>query len=289
MPQKWYNWAHATLVVVLTCCLLGFAFSVDKCGAIEPTVKSMDELERGARDALDVKDVFSLRVTDYRAGIQELRNNIVLQALFFVVGLGALAARGERFALPMVGYEVPVRWSYYILAIAGLYLWLDFGFLVDDLIESRVEVWKLLCTIGNPKTDLVLRNAARLFEDGGFLDGWFVAFREEHVINNSYWGGRIGIGFFAVVYGVLLGACHAGVFTLLAVGYREHFPRDGRCSWAKGASLALPWCAAAVLVASHIQFRYGGINEGWFQLCVAGAAVGGVYGLLRVHSIRLSG
>ena len=228
--------------------------------------------------------VFALRAADYRADVDRLYSNMVLQVLFVVVALGAVATQSKKFKLPVVEYEVPIKWAYYVGPSVLLLLWLQFGFAVDDLIESRSEVWALLSSIGEPRHDLVLKNAARLFEDGGFVDAWFLAFREtEHVIDDSFRGGAVVQMFFAVIFGVGLGANHACTFALLCVGCRAYFPRgSASCSMTKVIAMALPWIAAVFLILSHVQFRYGGDNGGWFQACVAAAAVAGVYGLLRV-------
>ena len=276
-----YWWAHGVSVVTLAVC--GFLVWCEQCERCDwLPVAGSDGTHVGQTLRGEVMAVFALRVTEYRADVDKLYSNMVLQVLLIVVALGAITTKSKELKLPGVEYKVPIRWACYVAPIALLLLWLQFGFAVDDLIESRSETWGLLSAIGDPKQDLVLRNAARLFEDGGFVDAWFVAFREqEHLINDSFLGGTVPQMFFAIIFGIGLGTNHACVFALLCVGCRTCFPRGSASrGMTKCIAIAAPWTAAMFLILSHVQFRYGGDNEGWFQLCVAVAAVAGVYGLL---------
>ena len=93
-------------------------------------------------------------------------------------------------------------------------LWLDFGFMLDDLIKWRAEAWTRMIAAGST-------TRAAGFNDSGFIDGWFMAFRPaEHTIKTDFGSGTITIVIFCLTYGSLLAANHALSIMLVWFGGR---------------------------------------------------------------------
>jgi hypothetical protein len=143
------------------------------------------------------------------------------------------------------------------LASALMYLWLRFGFRLDDLIEWRSEAWAILLRAGTSKR-------ASAFNDSGFVDGWFMCFRPtEHGIKRDSAIGSILV--FLAVYPLLLAAGHAWIVYLLIAGARIYLGGHQQSFLIAFIVWTLPWLATVMIVGSHWQFRYDGDNPNWIQ------------------------
>src|SRR5262249_16118527 len=142
-------------------------------------------------------------------------------------------------------------------------LWLDFGFMLDDLIKWRANAWTQMVAAGSTAR-------AAGFNDSGFIDGWFIAFRPgEHTIRTDF--RLVTIVIYCLTYGSLLAANHALSIMLLWFGGRwsrqdvSHRPTIERLMVA-----SFPWLMASTILLSHVQFRLGGRNPNWLQEFVGG-------------------
>jgi hypothetical protein len=172
--------------------------------------------------------VLDKRLRDYQADKDALSTNLLLQLAFVLLGLLVVTGKSDTLKTPIAGIELPRVWMFYIVPLALTFFWLEFGFLTDKMIQTRHEAWLLLEALASTvtdsdgvtspvKADYLTLQLARLFEDGAYVDGWFVAFRGcEHVINTTF---RPGTNFlWSVVYGSLLGLTHAGAIFLAHIG-----------------------------------------------------------------------
>jgi DNA-binding winged helix-turn-helix (wHTH) protein len=203
-----------------------------------------------------------------------LKRNLWLQ---FATILGALlvlewARRGVR--VPFLDQSVST-WLCFLVAVVIIYVWLDFGFVLDDLIKLRSKAWRLL-------SGMQQSSRAAAFNDGGFLDGWFLLFRPaEHVIDRSFlWGSAF---FFTTIYCPLIAVNHAFAIRLVAVAAGRLAIQAEKFPILKLLIEGIPWLGAAAIAFSHIQFRIGGRNPNWAQLLVGALTLVVLY-FLSVNS-----
>jgi tRNA A-37 threonylcarbamoyl transferase component Bud32 len=209
----------------------------------------------------------------YRAGVVAMKANIALQFVLVAVAF-PLAARADRFIrLPALGLAVPSAWVFLPMGFFLVYLWLEFGFKLDDLIKWRAQAWHLLAALG--ATD-----RASEFNDGGFLDGWFMCFRPlEHSIRTGFVAGSAI--FLSCVYCPLFALNHACSVTLPLIASKR-LARSIRPGLVRaGATWAVPLTITALIALSHLQFRFGGRNPNWLQGVEVTFALVSTYGLCR--------
>jgi len=236
----------------------------------------------------DVKSVLEKRLKDYRTDKDALSANLLFQLAFVLLGLLVVTGSSESLETPIAGIKLPRVWMFYIVPLALLFIWLEFGFLTDKMIQTRHESWLLLEALARTsidasgyqtpvKADHLTMQMARLFEDGAYVDGWFVAFRGcEHVINTTF---RAGTNlFWSLIYGSLLGLTHAGAIFLAHIGNtrypmnRQENDESANSRYRRLLSLLgriLPYFILALILGSHYQFLSGGNNPNWMQLVIA--------------------
>jgi DNA-binding winged helix-turn-helix (wHTH) protein len=188
-----------------------------------------------------------------------LKRNLWLQFVAIVGGLLVLGQARSGVRAPFLD-ENPSTWLCFVMAVILIYLWLDFGFVLDDLIKSRSEAWRLLSRMQRS-------SRAAAFNDGGFVDGWFLLFRPaEHTIDRAFLLGSAF--FFTAIYCPLFAVNHAFAIRLLAVGASRLATQIEKLSMLKLLVEGIPWLGAATIAFSHVQFKIGGRNPNWGQLVV---------------------
>ena len=266
---------------------MGYRFiaHIDAIGRLGPTSTDQPEETReeavrpknddpSITEAVDADSTVpdSKTATNSEAHISELRDvywrrhdvlkrNLWLQ---FVAIVGALLVLGQvRSSVRAPFFDESIStWLCFVMAVILIYLWLDFGFVLDDLIKSRLEAWRLLSGMSQS-------NRAAAFNDGGFVDGWFLLFRPaEHTIARTFLLGSAF--FFTAIYCPLFAANHAFAIRLLAVGASGLAIQIEKLSMLKLMVEGIPWLGAATIALSHVQFRIGGHNPNWAQLLVGG-------------------
>jgi hypothetical protein len=184
-----------------------------------------------------------------------------LSRQFAVVVAGGLVLGQARSGVrvPLLD-ETVSTWLCFVIAVILIYLWLDFGFMLDDLIKSRSEARRLLSRMQGS-------SRAAAFNDGGFVDGWFLLFRPaEHTIDRTFLLGSAF--FFTAIYCPLFAVNHAFAIRLLTVGASRLATLIEKLSMLKVLVEGIPWLGAMTIVISHVQFRIGGRNPNWAQLVV---------------------
>lgn len=229
-----------------------------------------DSIVQGARDRVDeLRDAYTVRR-------REFITNLYRQFGIALLGLVLAWRAGAPFRVRSMGLTIRVTWLCFALSAILIYLWLEFGFQLDDLIKWRAEAWLELL-----KSGATWR--ASEFNDGGYLDGWFLAFRPtEHSINPAFRNGAVF--FFCLVYCSLFAVGHACAIVLPFFGARrwlESSNGQARVVWAL-LCFVVP---SAVLIAAHLQFRLGGKNPNWMQP-VVGVIVVVLCGCLVLHARR---
>jgi DNA-binding winged helix-turn-helix (wHTH) protein len=252
------RWRGRPVRPALVIPLVGFAIVLAGLTAGLRTVVTSQEAVRhrsivSRLDAAPLTDHTDELLHAYEYGLDVLRRNLFQQFVIVVLAILIVLRPTDEVALPHLQVFFPIGWPRFVLAAMLIYVWLNFGFVLDDLIKWRVQAWKEVAATG----DLVRASA---FNDGGFMDGWFMCFRPaEHAINTNFVLGSAF--FFSVVYYPLFAANHACAVLLLRT--------RARSIWLA----ILPWLAGSAILASHLQFWLGGPNPNWGQPVVIGLAL----------------
>lgn len=221
--------------------------------------------ENTAED-MRLQRVFDATLKDYKANLERFEANLQLHALFIVITLLLIVRRADSLAL--LGNQVPLQWLHLFVPVVFAYLWLSFGFLLDALIEGRlhgIEIYQLM----HPQAG---NDGRILFQDAGFIDGWFVKY-----VGSGSIGGNVEeqenflastAAFLVVVLGTLVSTAHACFLAMPAIGCRRYLRRLMPTAWLPLHHL-LPLVPLALLFVSHYQFAYGGQNQNWIQLYIA--------------------
>jgi hypothetical protein len=232
-------------------------------------------LEKGT-EAEVVKAIFESKVDLLSASTASLRQNMILQVVFVIFGFLALTGHAKVFELPVINMKLPLSWVRYLIpAILG-FLWLQFGFLLDDIINTRSDAFVLLGFSPDlraselSQVSLAAMVANRLNESG-FVDAWFLLFRSDHLIDASR---RSLIGpIFAGTFGCLLGITHAMIVAMVARANISYAPQIATLRWLSRIAIAAsPFALLGALFLSNFLFYRGGDNPNWFQAVIAGFA-----------------
>lgn len=222
-----------------------------------------------ASPGVTLKEVFDYRLKDYKSKLDGLDANVKLQAVFVVFTVLLILRRSD--SLNIFGNHLPLQWLHLFVPLVLLYLWLNFGFLLHGLIEDRFQGVRLLEKVGSSTGDL----GKTLFRDSGFVDGWFLSFVDRPSPQTGI-GDYSGIdhnsrastsGFLLLILGTLLSAAHACLLAIAFIGCRRYLRQSSRRFLL--AYYALPLLPLALMIASHIQFAYGGSNRNFIQLYIA--------------------
>jgi len=217
---------------------------------------------------VSLKEVFDYRLKDYKSKLDGLDANVRLQALFIVITILLVLRRSD--SLNLFGNQLPLQWLHLFVPIVLLYLWLNFGFLLHDLILSRIEGVKMIAEL-NPS---MAERGKQLFRDSGFIDGWFLSFIDKPnpegigdysgIENNSQASTMV---FIVAVLGILISAAHACLIAITFIGCRRYWQQPSRRFLS--FYYVLPVLPLLLLIASHYRFAYGGGNKNYIQLCIA--------------------
>ena len=221
---------------------------------------------RGVSPVLVIEgDDFDRLLIAYNLRHEVLSRNCYLQAELIIISLSLIVLlRTDKTRKSAIGISASASWLFFIIVPVLFYLWIEFGFALDDLIKYRAGAWQYLSTIADLHGPALSRRAA-LFNDSGFMDGWFICFRpRQHVISSSFFPGAAF--FFYLIFGTLFSLNHACIVVGLRVGISGLFAKTRSLSPRFPALLKLiPWFASLVILLSHLQFRYGGNEPNWIQ------------------------
>lgn len=218
-------------------------------------------------------EFFRLYLADYKADLRLFEDNLWYQGVLVVVALLVLFARKD--VVEFAGASVPVSWLRLIGPFLLLTLWLNFGFLLHDLIRTRLELLGLLHVT---ESGIHIR---RLLFDAGFIDGWFVCFVDtinEPIsgIDASVFGPNAAL-FLFLVLGSYIAAAHASLLTLADVGVKLAL-RPARCRWLWRTIVV--FLLTGLVCASHLNFLFGERgNPNWIQVYIGLATIALLFGL----------
>ncbi len=228
-----------------------------EAGAIADSISALHGGSEGVSDLDGNERYLQGLLQTYRWRTVVLAILLALQFFLVVVGLWMIIAGVNNPTLKGLSLSTLLC---FVIPSALLYLWLHFGFILDNVIEDRAKGWRLLSEIG-------ATTRASAFNEGTFVDGWFMCFRPtEHSIDPEFRSGSMFL--FVVFYCPLFATAHACILRLFFLAGRP-FATELNPSWLGVATRPLPVAAFLVLVLSHAQFRIGGRNPNWMQPVVA--------------------
>jgi hypothetical protein len=235
--------------------------------ALPPPVEAGQNGQANPELKDSLKDLLDSQLDNYKETLTRFGSNITLQALVVAVTILLIIRRSD--SLKLFENTVPLSWLHFFVAILIIYLWLNFGFTLHDLIKQRIRGIGIIDALHDPEPMVQYQKA--LFHDASFVDGWFLTFvdpggRGDYSgIAHSFT--RSSAVFLALVLGTLVSASHASLLAILSIGCRRYL-RGLSIHWL-ALYYVLPIAPLAVLLVSHLQFAYGGENRNWLQLYVA--------------------
>ncbi|HEU4395656.1 MAG TPA: hypothetical protein VFS92_08830, partial [Planctomycetota bacterium] len=115
--------------------VLGFAAVTHFVGAPLPHAHDGQPLPTHDQGLLPAAEGLKLLLEGYTRNLDQLGLNMKLQALF--IGLAVLLAWRGTGKVGFLGAEVPAAGLHLLAPCALLYLWMEFGFTMNHLIEQR--------------------------------------------------------------------------------------------------------------------------------------------------------
>ena len=222
-------------------------------------------------EAVPRSELLRLRLEHYKERLEDFSHNLQVQVVFLVIGGLLLLRYADPIDLHYIA--LPLRWLHIVVPVGLVYLWLKYGFILDDLIETRLRALVLIS--GTPHEGF---GGKSLFWDSGLIDGWFLLFVDPYspglkpddpglsgILPNSSTLASIII---IIAMGAQIALSHAMAMAISQVGIRRYFHPSHRRRriWA----LILPNLPVCVFVMTHVMFAYGGDNRNWLQFVVIG-------------------
>lgn len=241
-----------------------------------------------------ILEIFKERFHSYRENLAALNDNMFYQLLFVVASIIVVRVRTDEFEEPILKQKVPLYWVHLVLPLCLGYLWLKFGFLLNEIIDDRIVLWKLADLVeGKPQGlaavlkggDLTAYWGRTVFTysirptmaDGAYIDGWFIAFRPDF---NWATRSKSIVCFFLVCWGCFLGLGHGCMLGTIWNSARRFAKSRAACFW----HAFYFWICVSILGISHYAFFYGGQQPNWLE----GVMVGTGYLSLLVFVLILA-
>lgn len=232
--------------------------------ATAPTAQESRDASKATLERLMTRRLEALRRAEGKVSRNLYLHGLALILAFVVVfGRSRRPRRSRWTKLPFLDIEVPVVAICIVLPLALLWLWVDFGFALALAIDLRASLWHLISAEGGLPPESLLSTQIAL-RDGGFLDIWFNAYRDEipKAMNDRSLEIAKTVG---TSYGMFFGLVHAAIFALLSTGIAGARCKPlGKSVTAMVLGGALMW----FLLACHGSFMLTGQPQGP-QRCTA--------------------
>jgi hypothetical protein len=232
-------------------------------------------------------ELFDYQLKNYQSAISSLGRNMLLQTVAIYFCLKVLFTKDVDHDIPVHSLKIKRTWLRYILPFAMLCLWLQFGFNLNEAIKSRHLAWLTLTSSNSPEfqpDSVKLKSLAALFEDNGFVDGWFeLNLPREHAIETQHF--MLLFAFYIIGFGLLLSLAHGCCIALAYVASQRN-ARQQR-PYEKYLQI-MPYVYLLAILFSHFWFRFSGGNENLLQPIIFALTAGFIYLLLDLHDSKLN-
>lgn len=230
---------------------------------------------------LKLETVFKERLEHYNEFQGKLNGNLFYQVITTVAAVLLIWLRKKDFKVPFLDEVVPVQLVYYALPAVFLYLWLSFGYLFNDIVATRISLWRMAEVLeGNLEAfrkpdsmasweQLIYTYSLRpLLHDGAYMDGWFMTFVRQCSFNPHQTLEVMGIVWgLLVLFGVFMGITNGCMLGVIWHGSRRFATRE-TLGWHR----TYFWVLGLLLLASHAAFYWSG-NRNWLQIVEIGTAL----------------
>jgi hypothetical protein len=218
------------------------------------------------------KEGFDSRLKSFKEKLDHLTLNLKIQALLILFSFLLVLGSESSLNVPMLGTPIPVRWLHVVLPLTLTYFWLQFGFLLNDLVYTKASLWKLLEAARHHYfiTAADRQYLLPLLRDNGLIDLWCISFRPTYDATDPKYSSRTaGLWLLGLVFGGLSGMGHGSALGVLCNSWRRFASSNlSRC-----LHLALAGMLVAVFYASHYWFYSYGLHPNWMQFIVGFVAV----------------
>jgi hypothetical protein len=177
------------------------------------------QVASGLQSEQDLTTLLDYQLKDYKANLAKLDANISLQALLIAITVLLIVRRSD--SLTLFGNSVPLSWLHFFVPVLLIYLWLNFGFTLHELIWGRIRGIELINALNRP----IVEYQKAIFHDAGIIDGWFLAFVDtpsKHYSGiNQTFSPMTGV-FLLLMLGTFVSAAHASTLAIVSFGYRRY-------------------------------------------------------------------
>ena len=254
------------LIVVVTLTIAKFSFYQTAAWFKKPLINHAamvlpeDKVEAAAELAT-TKWVAERKLPEYVSWRNSLNKNLQLVLVLSLLAFVALRTRKPTLDVPKFSVSIPRTLAVTVLAIGILYLWVTFGFTLNQLVFSRHSLQLLLTNVtpDSANFDHPMLRAGSVLMDFGFLDAWFIAYENFQLpypynFDDSF---RESCAVVVSAVGVVYGISHALMFRLI---------QELICAKSAGHhSRVIGWsllCGSLItLAASHLIFTLAGENR----------------------------
>jgi hypothetical protein len=267
------------IVICLGCAVgiagWGFLFCREDCKP--ERFKNTYAISADTRKQFESKDdsfklVFDHRLEKYRKTSDQVSGTLVNMVILVGLGILLLFYQPGEIDVPFMKLKVPEGITFLFVIFGCLYLWQNFGLLMNDAItarESLGELEKMNTTNGIKLQSLY--TASRDLGDNAILDNWcgffFNIFDQERTVPFLRTFEGLGLfGIFGVLFGLVYAVCFAAIVELSDIASAGHSLLLLLLLFA----LALMVFANVVWVSKHFYAYY---FSAWYWL-VAAVALG---------------
>ena len=249
-----YKLPNITAAIVLLICMS--IFLVKYFPVPYPEQKDIMNINNDLKKR--VEKIFEYRMNIYKEDLGNLYINMKLQGILIFISIMIMVSRTENMNVPIINTNIPVQWLRFLVPFFLLYLWVQFVFILDKLIENRIVSWGIIDSL----EEIKYKSVRSLFNDHGFMDGWFSVFIKKYAdINPEY---NVSIYLFSILYGVFFGCTNAFILSTLFLGIQ-----DARNRLVKKCFVISYIVCFFFLVLAHWLFAYKGGNPNILQFFIA--------------------
>ena len=234
---------------------------------------------------------FEKKLPDYKKMADSLRNNIKLLLVFSLFSVAILLSKyGPDIKIPNMDILIPKRFALAILFFGLLWIWIEFGFLLNQTIYARlslVEIYKVIADISNSRELHQTVSIQSTLGDSGITDAWFIAYEGDLLFDKTGFSeiARIFIKIILCLVGGVYGISHGIMIGLIMRFFDFKVNRTSQSkelifTWGCWFSIVI---CTVVLASSHLFFHIGGgHNAPSFQVTIVVSMVVtfGVIGVL---------
>jgi len=236
--------------------------------------------------------VFDKRFEQYKSNLESLNENLWHQLILITAALVLILKKSNSFKVPVIDMEVPVRWTCWAIPICLGYLWIRFGFVLNELIDARIVLWKTADAMQAPVEAFGAvkdwRRALYTFSydpsvyDNGYLDGYFISFLPDFTLLGRAQTTTPAV--LVALFGVFLGISNGTMLGFIMHGAKRF-----------GKSKQWPyfiffWFLGIMLFLTHWTFWYGGQHPNWWQpiIAIVGCFVAILLGVMPIYNAAVT-